>query len=196
MGGPRNHARGIDENGNSANTVECEQLFVHQKGQLQQEIYSYTQIRCSAPFYWTMENSKTKIDRSLESSKDGFIKHFDSLIADYKSEKDHHTTVVVVNLLNQQTLNEEVLSQGYKKLIQDTENNVLQKREKRINYEYFDFHANCKKGSFALLDQYIGESLKSKYAREISFFKESVKYEIGDRKYGLKLASRQVLSWQ
>ena len=84
--------------GNSANFVECEQLLVERhitKSELsskdpklnalklQMDVYSVVQVRGSVPFYWTQESGRTKIDRSIESSAGGFIKHFESLASDY-----------------------------------------------------------------------------------------------------------------
>ena len=75
---------------------------------------SYVQLRGSVPLFWSLESGKTKIDRSLESSRDAFVKHFDALAADYPLGK-----VAAVNLMNQQTPNEEVLTQAFKKQAQE-----------------------------------------------------------------------------
>ena len=56
-----------------------------------------------------------KIDRSLESSIDGFVRHAESMMKDYESN-----SFLFVNLLNQQTQNEEMLTQGLRKLLDDT----------------------------------------------------------------------------
>ena len=58
MGGPRIHSRGIDERGNAANFVECEQIFIKRSlsegdDLLHVDIYSYVQIRGSIPLFWS-----------------------------------------------------------------------------------------------------------------------------------------------
>lgn len=55
--------------------------------------------------------------------------------------------------MNQQTANEEVLTQAFKK----------QAQERSVPYEHFDFHSQSKKGGFTALDQLIGETFKAKY---------------------------------
>ena len=99
MGGTRYNARGIDDDGNCANFVESEQLVIKTKVNREKNIkrtyvYSYSQIRGSAPFHWNQHDGKVKIDRSIESSLELFLKHADSLHSDYESE-----TFLIVNLL-------------------------------------------------------------------------------------------------
>ena len=111
--------------------------------------YSFVQIRGSIPFFWKQDGVKARItlSRSLDSSIDAFSKHFESLFKDY-----NNSSIVVVNLLNQQTKDEDILTQGYNKLISDTKERFEEQGQK-IDYEYFDYHANCKKGSTSLLDE-------------------------------------------
>jgi len=55
MGGTRYNARGVDENGNVGNFVECEQLIfkhVYKEEYNRVYVYSFTEIRGSIPFYW------------------------------------------------------------------------------------------------------------------------------------------------
>lgn len=117
MGGTRYNARGIDEGGNAANCVESEQLvFKHVNKEQYHRIYTYsfTQIRGSMPFFWRQDGVKAKvtISRSLESSTDAFIKHCDSLINDYEGE-----SILMCNLLNQATSNEDLLTKGIEQVL-------------------------------------------------------------------------------
>ncbi len=48
----------------------------------------------------------------------------------------------------------------------------FQKRNKRIDYDYFDFHFNYKKGGIALLDTYINDMLRNLYLRDIGMYQE------------------------
>ena len=138
MGGTRYNARGIDDAGNAANTVECEQIVLkhsrkdNSKRTLQ---HSFTQIRGSLPFFWTQDGSKSvKIDRSLDSSLEAFCKHTSSLLLDYDSD-----SLLMVNLLSQQSAHEELLTTAIRKILDETAPKFKQK-EQRIDYDYFDFH--------------------------------------------------------
>jgi SacI homology domain len=58
MGGTRYNARGIDDEGNTANFVESEQIVVktkinQEKSTKRLQTYSYCQLRGSLPFYWS-----------------------------------------------------------------------------------------------------------------------------------------------
>ena len=79
-----------------------------------------------------------------------------------------------MNLMNQQTQNEEVLTQAYKK----------EALERSVPYEYFDFHANSKKGGFAALDQLIAETLKAKHP--FCFYQETIVTEKVGRRVQIK----------
>lgn len=56
MGGNRLYARGLDEDGNCANTVECEQVVVRREqinvNLRKATVYSYVQLRGSVPLFW------------------------------------------------------------------------------------------------------------------------------------------------
>ena len=83
-----------------------------------------------------------------------------------------YSNIVTINLLNQHINNEETLTQGFKKLIDDTSS----KLDKKTSYEYFDFQANCKKGSLVALDNFLQDIIRPVYLREIGFYKESVTF--------------------
>lgn len=115
------------------------------------------------PFFWTQESGRISVHRSLESSVDAFIKHSESLIKDYEGK-----SVLMVNLLCKSIKDEEQLTQGLLKLREDTHQH-FDAQGKQIDYEYFDFHYNCKKGT-GLLDQYVNDMLKQQYLRDIGVF--------------------------
>lgn len=55
MGGTRYNARGIDEDGNTANCVETEQVVMrHVNEETHDRLYTYSfsQLRGSMPFFW------------------------------------------------------------------------------------------------------------------------------------------------
>ncbi len=76
----------------------------------------------------------------------------------------------MTNLLCKTIKDEEELSKGLVKLREETQEH-FQKEGKRLDYEYFDFHQNCKKGT-ALLDTFINDILKSQYLRDMGVFCE------------------------
>lgn len=105
MGGTRYNARGVDEDGNTANCVETEQVVLrHVQEDTHDRIYTYSfsQIRGSMPFFWTQESGKITIHRSLESSVDAFTKHAENLIKDYEGK-----SILMVNLLCKSIKDEE-----------------------------------------------------------------------------------------
>lgn len=168
MGGTRFNARGIDEDGNTANCVETEQIVMrHVPKDTHDRLYTYSfsQIRGSIPFFWHQESGKIEIHRSLESSVDAFKKHCDNLIMDYDGN-----SILITNLLCKSIKDEDELTKGLVQLREDT-TNYFNKEGKRIDYEYFDFHQNCKKGT-ALLDAFINDILKSQYLRDMGVFCE------------------------
>ena len=108
MGGTRYNARGIDEDGNTANCVESEQIvmrYIKEDTHDRLYTYSFSQLRGSMPFFWTQESGKIDIHRSLESSVDAFTKHSESLMKDYESD-----SYLMVNLLCKAIKDEEALT--------------------------------------------------------------------------------------
>lgn len=48
----------------------------------------------------------------------------------------------------------------------------MSQKGKRVDYDYFDFHYNCKKGGFSLLDTYINDMIRGLYLRDIGMYCE------------------------
>jgi hypothetical protein len=65
----------------------------------------------------------------------------------------------MVNLLCQTHSAEESLTQGLRKLLDESQP-ALSKENKKIDYDHFDFNYHCKKGT-AILDTYINDMLKN-----------------------------------
>ena len=89
-----------------------------------------------------------------------FIKHCESLIRDYEGE-----SFLIVNLLGQNSTHEEVLTNCFRKLLDDSAPIFAKKggQGMKIDYDYFDFHSQYKKGGGAAMDQYVNEQLKNLY---------------------------------
>jgi len=99
MGGTRFNNRGIDDEGNTANYVETEQMLIKTKvnrDKLTKKVYtySYSQVRGTAPLYWTQSDGKVRIERSIESTIEVFLKHAENLMNDYESDN-----FLIANLL-------------------------------------------------------------------------------------------------
>ena len=126
--GTRFNARGIDDEGHAANTVETEQILVYED-----ILYSFVQTRGSVPIFWVQKNvlSDVIISRSPEMTYPAFKKHFDKLIKEYKK-------VIIFNLLSAKKENEIKLTKSY-----EINEVVYEKNEgNNIRYFHFDFHAD------------------------------------------------------
>lgn len=104
------------------------------------------------------------MSRSVESTMEVFIKHCESLIRDYEGE-----SFLVVNLLGKNSSHEEVLTNCFRKLLEDSAP-ILEKKGgvgMKIDYDYFDFHSQYKKAGGAAMDQFVNEQLKNLYLDQI-----------------------------
>lgn len=124
--GTRFNARGIDENGYVANSVETEQIVMYNG-----KAYSYVQIRGSVPVFWKQSGLRAAVTltKSPEAGYPAFTKHFDSLVREYKQ-------VLVFNLLSDRVHREAILSAAYKDSISIYEKKV----DANVAYCHFDFH--------------------------------------------------------
>lgn len=141
--GTRFNARGIDDNGNVANSVETETIFWSPSGLC----FSYAQIRGSVPLFWEQAvglipgQQKIQITRSPEATQPAFDKHFESLELDYG-------TVHILNLLSELKPGEAELTARYRYHVQHSSlNQVLDlggTNENRLLESQFDFHAETR----------------------------------------------------
>ncbi|KAJ3196723.1 Phosphoinositide phosphatase sac1 [Irineochytrium annulatum] len=128
--GTRFNMRGVDNDGNVANFVETEQLFVAESG----HIASYVQTRGSMPMFWQqIVNVKYLPKLVIEANPmtaEAFKRHF---LSDVKI----YGPVIAVNLINKK---------GYEvKLGDEFARNVRVLNDPRIRYIHFDFHHECRK---------------------------------------------------
>jgi phosphatidylinositol-bisphosphatase len=124
--GTRFNARGIDENGHAANTVETEQIVMYNG-----RAYSYVQLRGSVPVFWKQIGFRADVTltKSPEVGYLAFTKHFDNLVKEYKK-------VMVFNLLSNKVCKEVILTNAYKDSIKIYEKKV----DANVSYCHFDFH--------------------------------------------------------
>lgn len=135
--------RGVDENGNVANSVETEQIVIYDEN-----YYSFVQLRGSVPFLWSQTGYKYTPIPKLSLSKvnlEYFNLHFDI-------QKKYYDKQVVVNLLSSKGIEQE-LSETYKLYCNEYVNEY-------VHYTYFDFHERCKT-SFNPINQFIENEIES-----------------------------------
>lgn len=118
--GTRYNARGIDDQGFVGNQCEKEQILVIEN----RHLISHVQISGSVPLFWEQKGLKENVNltRSLEHTKKAFILHFKHILETYGK-------VCCLNLLQTKTEREDLLTQGFVKLIYDPEIS-----ESRIKY--------------------------------------------------------------
>ena len=161
--GTRYNCRGIDELGQVANFVETEQILV-----LENEIFSYLQVRGSVPVYWeqTGITAQLSLTKSHELSVEAFQKHIDDLLLRYGH-------VTMINLLAHCKSYEQALTSEWKKAF----DRLYPAYKDRLAYIYFDFHANCKGQKFHKVNLLVEKlSLFSEY---YGFYSSSGKQQMG-----------------
>jgi hypothetical protein len=135
--GTRYNCRGVDEEGNVANFVETEQLFVYGG-----KMYSYVQIRGSVPVYWeqTGITAQLSLTQPQELSSVAFKHHINNML-----HKFHHMTII--NLLQDSKAHEKLLTSEMEAIFKETRHNYNSK----LVYQYFDFHHNCRGAKYSSL---------------------------------------------
>ena len=153
--------RGIDEDGNVANSVESEQLLSPADAAWDPaaKVYSFVQTRGSVPLFFTQTPYSLKPVPVLRHSADANFaalkKHFDGLRARYGD-------VQVVNLVEKHGVEApigELYEQTIKRLIEESGAEA-----DRVGFEWFDFHAVCRGMKFenvSFLLQILGSRLDS-----------------------------------
>lgn len=131
--------RGVDENGDTANTVETEQILSKASWASSERVYSFTQVRGSIPLFFSQSPYSFKPVPVLQHSPDinqrAFRRHFGDLVRRYGD-------VQIVLLLDKKGREAEI-GQRYEESA--TSLNVEGGIEgKKIGFEWFDFHAVCR----------------------------------------------------
>ncbi|KIY51304.1 hypothetical protein FISHEDRAFT_64308 [Fistulina hepatica ATCC 64428] len=133
--GTRYFRRGLDHEGNVANFNETEQILISSLGLRDGSIkMSFVQIRGSVPVFWGEVNTlRYKPDlqlMDLPETPDIMRRHFQDITSRYGPD------TVLVNLVNHK---------GHEMPVKDAyEKNVAIVDNPKINYQYFDFHNECK----------------------------------------------------
>ncbi|KAI3385370.1 hypothetical protein SNEBB_001083 [Seison nebaliae] len=153
--GTRFTRRGIDCDGDVANFVQTEQIFIGSDNGTDY-IYSFTQIRGSIPLFWSQKvNLKYKPSIQLKHPKNevsSFQAHMNKLT-------DKYGKVVSVNLVNQ-TGSEAILEEAFQRLM-----NSLP----YMDYIAYDFHKETKQFGWETLGDFINRL--DKYFESIDLFR-------------------------
>ncbi|KAL2143692.1 hypothetical protein VTI28DRAFT_10122 [Corynascus sepedonium] len=152
--------RGIDEEGNVANSVESEQILSPAEAAWDPnaKVCSFVQIRGSIPLFFTQSPYSLKpvpvMQHSPEANFAALKKHFDGLRKRYGS-------VQVVNLVEKHGVEAPIAEMYEKNILQ------LSKEEEpegeKVEFEWFDFHAVCRGMKFenvSFLLQILGSQLE------------------------------------
>ena len=147
--------RGVDDEGNVANSVETEQIL--SKEDWSGRVFSFTQIRGSMPLFFSQSPYSFKpvpvLQHSAARNEAAFQRHFQDIQARYGQ--------IQICLLVDKSGGEAAIGQRY-------ESNTMQFNEKasdertRLRFEWFDFHNICRGMKFenvSLLMDKIGSSL-------------------------------------
>ena len=140
--GLRYMRRGIDEDGNAANTVETEQIMStpwwNSSSPNGSKTYSFVQTRGSIPVFFTQSPYSFKpvpaLHHSPEANLAAMQKHFDLLHQSYGS-------IHLVNLVEKNNT-EAVVGDAYSKYV--AEANEGRAEHEKIAFEWFDFHDICR----------------------------------------------------
>ncbi|KXX83141.1 Phosphatidylinositide phosphatase SAC2 [Madurella mycetomatis] len=134
--------RGIDEDGNVANSVESEQILSPSEATWDpgSKVYSFVQIRGSFPLFFTQSPYSLKPAPVLRHSPDANFaalkKHFDGLRRRYGG-------LQVVNLVEKHGV-EAPIAELYEQSIQRLNEEESSPETEKIGFEWFDFHAVCR----------------------------------------------------
>ncbi|KAK7423129.1 hypothetical protein QQX98_001205 [Neonectria punicea] len=147
--------RGIDQDGFVANMVETEQLLSSSTWDPSSKVYSFLQIRGSIPLFFTQSPYSFKpiptLQHSEQTNSNACRKHFERLFRNYGS-------LQIVNLVEKHGV-EQTIGKAYETNIEQLNNEIAE--DKRIPFEWFDFHAACKGMKFENVS-YLLERLRGK----------------------------------
>lgn len=131
--------RGVDDDGNTANTVETEQILSVPDWDPSRNVYSYLQLRGSIPLYFSQSPYSFKpvpaLHHSTETNKLAFERHFRTISRRYGK-------IQAVSLVDQRAP-EFKLGEQYESYAQDL-NQSGGIDGAPLGFEWFDFHNECR----------------------------------------------------
>jgi hypothetical protein len=137
--------RGIDREGNAANFVETEHIFVQYDTMQRMKVASLVQTRGSIPLIWSMKpnlkwSPPVKVNKNFEDSRIAAQLHF-------KETSEMYGKQYLVNLIDTKG-SQNMIGQQFSKLHRDL-------NDKNLLYTWFDFHKECKKMKWENLSKLI-----------------------------------------
>ncbi|KAI9373118.1 SacI homology domain-containing protein [Aspergillus egyptiacus] len=155
--------RGVDDDGNTANSVETEQILSVPDWDPSRNIYSYLQVRGSIPLYFSQSPYSFKpvpiLHHSSETNQFAFERHFRDLSRRYGK-------VQCISLVDKRAP-EIKIGEQYKKYAQYL-NEAGGIDGVPLGFEWFDFHNECRGMKFEnvsrLVDRLAGTLDEFKYA--------------------------------
>lgn len=145
--------RGIDEEGNCANSVETEQILSPKTVDPKSQVYSFLQIRGSIPVFFTQSPYSLKpspiFQHSDEANFRALKKHFDQLNHKYGS-------LQIATLVEKHGV-EAPIGEKYQKGVEAYNQEATE--DNRVPFEWFDFHDACRGMRFENVQKLI-ETLK------------------------------------
>lgn len=136
--GLRYHRRGIDEDGYCANSVETEQILSPAVMNAESKVCSFIQIRGSIPVFFTQSPYSLKptpvFRYSDEANFQALKRHFDRLQKQYGS-------LQIANLVEKHGV-EALIGEKYQKGVERY--NEENSEDKKVPFEWFDFHDACR----------------------------------------------------
>jgi len=131
--------RGVDNEGDTANTVETEQIVSKASWASNERVHSFTQIRGSIPLFFSQSPYSFKpvpvLQHSSEMNHRAFKHHFANMVSRYGN--------VQIALLVDKKGGEAEIGRKYEESItrMNSEDGVA---GKKLGFEWFDFHAVCR----------------------------------------------------
>ena len=131
--------RGVDGDGNTANSIETEQLLSAAPWTAEGKVHSFVQFRGSIPLYFSQSPYSFKpvpvLQRSYNTNQEALKRHFQSLVSRYGE--------VQIVLLVDKHGGEAEIGQQYEKHTEDA-NGQGGIHGVQLSFEWFDFHAMCR----------------------------------------------------
>lgn len=129
--GTRFYARGLDDEGYCANSVETEQVV-----KVGDRTFSHVMLRASVPVFWEQRSvsAAVTLTRNKELTKAAFTTHFQRLHKDYGR-------ILCINLLEREKSDENLLIKAYELMFSE----CFPEMWEYCRYNYYDLHDIIKK---------------------------------------------------
>lgn len=156
--------RGVDDEGNTANTVETEQILSNPSWDQSRKVYSLLQVRGSMPLYFTQSPYSLKptpvLHHSYETNQLAFSRHFRDLSRKYGKIQN-------VSLVDKHGV-EAKIGEAYESYTRDF-NESKTPGGPKLGFEWFDFHHECRGMKFENVKR-----LVEKLSETLTDFGESI----------------------